>query len=94
VSVNLLHIEPNLDVCCITLFLQVRDAPVAAVSVKVIRNNVTATHFYLLRYYGVKKTALFHIISSCNCFCGVHPQREMNLPLCISVHLRWTHYTS
>jgi hypothetical protein len=51
---------------------------VAAVSVKVIRNSVTGTHFYLLRYYGVKKkTASFHIILSYSYFYGVRPQREM-----------------
>jgi hypothetical protein len=77
VSVSLLHIELNLDVCLITLFLYIRDASVVAVSVTVIRNSGTGTHFYLLRYYGMKKAASFNIISSCNYFYGVHPQREM-----------------
>lgn len=77
-SVNLLRIELNLDVCFIILFLHIRDTFVAAVSVNVIRNSVTGTHFYLLSYYVVKKkTASFHIISPCNCFCGVRLRREM-----------------
>lgn len=76
-SVYLLHIEPNLDVCFIILFLRIRDASVVAVSVKVIRNSATGTHFYLLRYYGLKKNCFISHNFVMQQLYGVHPKREM-----------------